>query len=263
MLYPGLFFHESLQNPLRKIRTRLYRQRYSTAKSWVYLDKVNLFVGIFYQLKSNNPRPSSKGLNYLSRLLHYSGILYDLRLADFSAANFNAFSRDDALNFHVKIYKYVTRISHVLRQGVAVSDVLYLTPEGAPHVFRPPSSALSGTGPLADKKGYGFDGVSPNILMDKAGGWSLSPAFDLTYSFNPEGDWTASHQMTMNGKRDNFNLGDFKACAKAASMKRGRAEKIIDEVRSRVLQWNRFADDAGVDRLQRDQIQASLRLGKL
>jgi hypothetical protein len=55
-----------------------------------------------------------------------------------------------------------------MRQGVTVSDILYLTPEGAPHVFRAPTSALEGTGPLADKKGYGFDGCSPNILMKRA-----------------------------------------------------------------------------------------------
>lgn len=65
-------------------------------------------------------------------------------------------------------HKYVSRCSHLMRQGVTVSDILYLTPEGAPHVFRPPSSALEGTGPLADKKGYGFDGCSPNILMKRA-----------------------------------------------------------------------------------------------
>ena len=65
-------------------------------------------------------------------------------------------------------HEYVTRCSHLLRQGVTVSDVLYLTPEGAPHVFRPPASALHGKNPLADKKGYGFDGCSPNILMDRA-----------------------------------------------------------------------------------------------
>ena len=63
---------------------------------------------------------------------------------------------------------YVTRCSHLLRQGVTVSDILYLTPEGAPHVFRPPPSALIGANPLADKKGYGFDGCSPNILMARA-----------------------------------------------------------------------------------------------
>ena len=65
-------------------------------------------------------------------------------------------------------HEYVTRCSHLLRQGVTVSDILYLTPEGAPHVFRAPASALEGRGPLADKKGYGFDGCSPNILMERA-----------------------------------------------------------------------------------------------
>ena len=65
-------------------------------------------------------------------------------------------------------HRYVTRCSHLLRQGVTVSDILYLTPEGAPMVFRPPASALAGTGPLADKKGYGFDGCSPKILIARA-----------------------------------------------------------------------------------------------
>jgi hypothetical protein len=65
-------------------------------------------------------------------------------------------------------HKYISRCSHIMRQGVTVSDILYLTPEGAPHVFRAPESALEGTGPLADKKGYGFDGCSPNILMARA-----------------------------------------------------------------------------------------------
>ena len=66
-------------------------------------------------------------------------------------------------------HRYVTRCSHLLRQGVTVSDILYLTPEGAPHVFRPPPDALNGSAPLADKKGYGFDGCSPNILLVRAG----------------------------------------------------------------------------------------------
>ena len=48
------------------------------------------------------------------------------------------------------------------------------------------------------------------FLMDKAGEWSLAPAFDMTYSYNPSGAWTARHQMTLNGKRDDFDLEDFK-----------------------------------------------------
>jgi hypothetical protein len=65
-------------------------------------------------------------------------------------------------------HRYLTRCSALLRQGVTVSDVLYLTPEGTPHIFLPPPSALEGSGVLADKKGYGFDGCSPKILRARA-----------------------------------------------------------------------------------------------
>ncbi len=65
-------------------------------------------------------------------------------------------------------HRYLARCSELLRQGVSVSDVLYLTPEGTPHIFLPPPSALEGSGRLADKKGYGFDGCSPKILMARA-----------------------------------------------------------------------------------------------
>ena len=98
------------------------------------------------------------------------------------------------------------------------------------------------------------------FLMNKAGEWSLSPAFDLTYSFNPSGAWTASHQMTMNGKRDHFTLEDFNACAKTASMKRGRAAKILAEVQATVAQWPSFAETAGVPDVVREKIQRTLNL---
>ncbi len=84
------------------------------------------------------------------------------------------------------------------------------------------------------------------FLMDKSGNWSLSPAFDMTYSYNPQGDWTSRHQMSLNGKRDDFTIDDFKACAKNASMKRGRAEEIIKQVQAAVLQWKLFADESAV-----------------
>jgi serine/threonine-protein kinase HipA len=98
------------------------------------------------------------------------------------------------------------------------------------------------------------------FLMDKAGNWSLAPAFDVIYSYNPVGAWTARHQMSLNGKRDGFTLEDFKACARAASMKRGRAEAIINDVRETVSRWKDYADEAGVPAVTRDQIYPTLRL---
>jgi serine/threonine-protein kinase HipA len=96
--------------------------------------------------------------------------------------------------------------------------------------------------------------------MNKSGEWSLAPAFDVTYSFNPLGAWTASHQMTMNGKRDNFTMDDFSACAKTAAMKRGRAATILAEVQATVKKWPSFAEAAGVPTSVREKIQRSLNL---
>jgi serine/threonine-protein kinase HipA len=98
------------------------------------------------------------------------------------------------------------------------------------------------------------------FLMDKSGAWSLAPAFDMTYSFNPTGAWTASHQMTLNGKREDFSMDDFNACARAASMKRGRAAAIVGEVQDVVSRWKDYAEAAGVPDAWLDKIQGALRL---
>jgi len=98
------------------------------------------------------------------------------------------------------------------------------------------------------------------FLMDKAGRWSLAPAFDVTYSYNPAGSWTATHQMTINGKRDGFTLADFRSCAKAALMKRGRDETIVEEVRAAVVKWPDYAERAHVTDESRKQIQQNHRL---
>ncbi len=99
------------------------------------------------------------------------------------------------------------------------------------------------------------------FLMGQEGRWSLAPAFDMTYSYNPSGLWTARHQMTINGKRDGFTMEDFRACAKAAMMKRGRAEKIVEEVRAAVSNWRQYAEKAKVGPEWQDQIARNLRIG--
>jgi serine/threonine-protein kinase HipA len=92
------------------------------------------------------------------------------------------------------------------------------------------------------------------FLMDKSGNWSLSPAFDMTYSYNPTGRWTSTHQMSLNGKRDDFVADDFTACEKAIAMKRGRGLEILQEVHDAVTQWPAFAAAASVSASITDQI---------
>jgi serine/threonine-protein kinase HipA len=98
------------------------------------------------------------------------------------------------------------------------------------------------------------------FLMNKRGQWALAPAFDVTYSYNPAGSWTASHQMTMNGKRDGFTLQDFEACAISALMKRGRAATLLAEVQAAVRRWPEFAAEARLDDAWRQRIQDHHRL---
>jgi serine/threonine-protein kinase HipA len=98
------------------------------------------------------------------------------------------------------------------------------------------------------------------FLMDKQGEWTLSPAFDVTYSYNPSGAWTSMHQMTLNGKRDGFTIQDFESCAKSALMKRGRAAALIEEVQSAVKRWPEFAEQAELSAAWTRQIQKTHRL---
>jgi len=97
------------------------------------------------------------------------------------------------------------------------------------------------------------------FLMDRTGQWSLSPAFDITWSFNPNGDWTATHQMSVNGKRDQFSRADLLAAGRSAQLKRGRAEAIAEEVIAAVRDWPSYAAEAGVTEDRYGEIQASHR----
>jgi serine/threonine-protein kinase HipA len=98
------------------------------------------------------------------------------------------------------------------------------------------------------------------FLMDRGGVWRLSPAFDITWSYNPDGEWTSRHQMSINGKRDGFVFADLEACAKTVSINRGHVGRIFEEVREAVMRWPSFAEEVGVGEAWRDQIGATLRL---
>jgi serine/threonine-protein kinase HipA len=98
------------------------------------------------------------------------------------------------------------------------------------------------------------------FLMDREGRWALSPAFDVTYAYNPRGVWTAQHQMSLAGKRDNFTVADLRACANGATMARGAAERILGEVVAAVSDWPRFANEAGVDEESTNAVGATHRL---
>ncbi|MDP6523383.1 MAG: type II toxin-antitoxin system HipA family toxin [Kiritimatiellia bacterium] len=83
------------------------------------------------------------------------------------------------------------------------------------------------------------------FLMDQDGTWRLSPAFDVVWAYNPSGSWTNRHQMTVNGKRDDFDRSDLLAVADTFGVK--SAAEIIDQVTEVVAAWESAARDCGVE----------------
>jgi serine/threonine-protein kinase HipA len=98
------------------------------------------------------------------------------------------------------------------------------------------------------------------FLMNKAGEWSLAPAFDVTYSYNPSGNWTATHQMTINGKRDAFLKADIRAAGKSAGLKQGRSDALLEEVDAAVERWPEFAARARLPADVTEKIRKAHRL---
>jgi serine/threonine-protein kinase HipA len=98
------------------------------------------------------------------------------------------------------------------------------------------------------------------FLMDRHGNWSLSPAFDVVYSYNPAGRWTSQHQMSINGKRDGFTLEDLRRVGEVASLKQGQADQIHDEVLRAVKAWPELAAMAEIEEERVEQIRGVQRL---
>ena len=84
------------------------------------------------------------------------------------------------------------------------------------------------------------------FLMDSTGQWSLSPAFDVVYAYNPDGAWTSQHQMSLNGKTDGFDLDDLLAFGKFADMKTVETKAIIREIEVAISKWSECTDRAGL-----------------
>ncbi|HET7569161.1 MAG TPA: type II toxin-antitoxin system HipA family toxin [Gammaproteobacteria bacterium] len=84
------------------------------------------------------------------------------------------------------------------------------------------------------------------FLMDRRGRWSLSPAFDLNFAYNPSGQWTSRHQMSINGKRENITRDDLLTVADRFRITLPRANKFVDQVADAVARWPEFAKEAGI-----------------
>ncbi len=96
------------------------------------------------------------------------------------------------------------------------------------------------------------------FLMDRHGAWTLAPAFDMVWAYNPRGKWTNRHQMTVNGKRDGFARQDLLAVAEQFGIK--GAPAILDEVAAALARWPALARECGLPTMLIRQIAKTHRI---
>jgi len=96
------------------------------------------------------------------------------------------------------------------------------------------------------------------FLMDRRGRWRFSPAFDVVWAYNPSGDWTSRHQMSINGKRDAFSKKDLLAVAGQFGIR--NAVAIMEQAAEAVAAWPRLANEEEVPHELRAAVQNSFRL---
>ena len=98
------------------------------------------------------------------------------------------------------------------------------------------------------------------FLMDRAGNWRLAPAFDVTYAYNPGGQWTNQHQMSINGKREDFTRDDLITLAEKAGIKKNKANAMLGEVIDIFRGWDDYAKTAQIEEKTANKIKKTFRL---
>ena len=101
-------------------------------------------------------------------------------------------------------------------------------------------------------KNFGF-------LMDKRGQWTLAPAFDLTYAYDPDGKWTRGHQIRLAGKQGNFTRQDLELFGEYCNLKSKRIGEIIDNTLDAFSEFKSLATRWGVSEQLKMTILKNLR----
>lgn len=97
-----------------------------------------------------------------------------------------------------------------------------------------------------------------SFLMGEEGIWRLSPAYDMGYAYNPKGGWTATHQMSINGKFDDITRQDLMTFAHQNNIK--DAAQVIDEIAEAASHWPDLAKECGVPKTVTDAIISNMLL---
>ena len=94
------------------------------------------------------------------------------------------------------------------------------------------------------------------FIMNQQGEWTLSPAYDICFSYRPDSVWVSQQSLSVNGKRQGILDDDLMMVAKQMNIK--RPQLIIKEIKETVLKWPQFGEEVGVSAKLIDHINRCL-----
>ena len=144
--------------------------------------------------------------------------------------------------------------SHSYEQLVLLARTLGLGENEVQEIFKRAVFNILGRNQDDHTKNFAF-------IMERDGSWKLSPAFDLTWSYDPEGRWTRSHQIRLNGKQDEFTRDDLAVFGKYCNLTEKKVLKIIGEVKDAFLSFPALCREFEVPRELEKRIIETQRLG--
>lgn len=86
-----------------------------------------------------------------------------------------------------------------------------------------------------------------SFIMDKNGMWSLSPAYDMTFSYKKGNKWLSKHQMTVNGKAEDITDEDILMAGKNMGLSAKKCRQVLDKIDNVVSNWIEYADKSGIN----------------
>ena len=85
-----------------------------------------------------------------------------------------------------------------------------------------------------------------SFLMNRKGEWKLSPAYDVTFSYNLNNRWLKAHQMLVNGKNANITYDDLVSAGKHMGISSVKCKKIIGDIIKVLNEMDNYFEMAGV-----------------
>lgn len=187
-----------------------------------------------------------------TRLLHENG------RAHFMSRRFDR--TDDGSKVHMQSLCALGAVDYRLRgtndyaQLFTVVDSLGLPQDAKTEVLRRVALNVAAMNCDDHTKNFAF-------LLPEGGSWELSPAYDVTFAYNPAGEWTHQHLMSVNGKFADIRRADLLALADRFAVP--RAASAIDQVLDAVDSWSEFATQVGLPTRESNHLASQFRVEEL